>query len=164
MNVTYSCPHCQRLAPSPFDGSTEQITCPHCSQQIEIPADGVQDGRIDRCLVCPSADLFVRKDFPQRVGVAIVVIGIVGSSIAWGYGHVMWTFAILFGTALVDVLLYGLVGNALMCYRCHAHYREVADIDSYEPFHLETHEKHRQQVARVGVQGMSNVEARMTKE
>lgn len=148
MNVTYACPKCSRAVRETFDTSTPHLSCPHCGQQIQIGADAVQSNRVERCLVCPSTDLFVRKDFPQRVGVALVGIGIVGSSIAWYYTDVFWTFGILFLTALVDVLLYALVGDVLMCYRCEAEYRDVEKLESYEPFDLETHEKHRQMAAR----------------
>ena len=91
----------------------------------------------------------MRKDFPQRLGVALVFIGVVGSSIAWSYGNLWWTYGILFGTVLLDVLLYMVVGNALMCYRCHAQYRYVAGMDVHGPFDLETHEKYRQLAARM---------------
>ncbi len=60
-----------------------------------------------------------------------------------------WTYAILFVMALIDVLLYVLVGNLLQCYRCQAQYRGVAGLEGRERFHLETHERHRQQVARL---------------
>jgi hypothetical protein len=91
----------------------------------------------------------VRKDFPQRLGVAIVVVGIVASSIAWGYTFVVATFAILFATALVDVVLYLVVPDALMCYRCGAQYRGAPGISQHESFNLETHERYRQQAARM---------------
>jgi hypothetical protein len=100
-------------------------------------------------LVCPSVDLFVRKDFPQRLGVALVVVGIVASSIAWGFGRPLETFAILFATALADVVLYLVVPDALMCYRCGAEYRSVPGQERHGAFNLETHERHRQQVARM---------------
>ncbi len=102
-----------------------------------------------RCLVCPSTDLFVRKDFPQRLGVLIVAVGIIGSSIAWHYAHLAWTFGILFATALADLVLFALVGNALMCYRCGAQYRGVEEMDAHGQFNLETHEKYRQLAARL---------------
>ena len=114
-----------------------------------MPQDAVDGDRVQRCLVCPSTDLFVRKDFPQRLGVLIVAVGIIGSSIAWYHAHLLWTFGILFATALIDVLLYTLVGDALMCYRCQAQYRGVAEMDSHGLFDLETHEKHRQLNARL---------------
>jgi hypothetical protein len=81
--------------------------------------------------------------------VGIVVVGIVASSIAWGYTFVIATFAILFATALVDVVLYLIVPDALMCYRCGAQYRMAEGMSRHGAFNLETHERHRQQVARL---------------
>ena len=98
----------------------------------------------------------MRKDFPQRLGVALVTIGLLGSCVAWAYSQLYWTFGILFATALVDVLLYAVVPNALMCYRCGAMYRGAADIDQHGSFNLETHERHRQQKIRLA--GVRNQE------
>ena len=102
-----------------------------------------------KCLVCPSNELYVRKDFPQRLGVGLVIVGVVGSSIAWYHAEVFWTFAILFASALIDVLLFAVVGDALMCYRCGAQYRGAAEIESHGAFDLEKHEKYRQLAARL---------------
>lgn len=149
MNITYACPHCSAPQRAEIDDSLRQLTCSACQRSVETPADAMQGDRLRRCLVCPSHDLFMRKDFPQRVGVALVGVGIVGSSIAWSYNNLWWTFGILFSTALIDVALYMLVGNALMCYRCGAHYRGVAEMESHGAFDLETHEKYRQLAARM---------------
>ena len=150
MNVTFACPKCDAAVRQEFSDAAAELSCPSCGQSIRPAAGSVVGRRVVRCLACPSADLFVRKDFPQRVGVAIVAIGIVGSSIAWYHAHLAWTFGILFGTALADVLLYAAVGNALMCYRCGAQYRGTDEMDSHGQFDLETHEKHRQYAARQG--------------
>jgi DNA-directed RNA polymerase subunit RPC12/RpoP len=149
VNITYACPSCHAGVRNHFEADAAELVCPHCQSQVTIPGQAIAGHRIQRCLVCPSTDLFVRKDFPQRLGVALVVIGIVGSSIAWGYANLYWTFGILFATALVDVVLYLLVGDALMCYRCQAQYRGVAEMDSHGQFDLETHEKYRQLAARM---------------
>src|SRR6185369_4922364 len=93
--------------------------------------------------------LFVRKDFPQRVGVAVVVVGIVASCVAWAYMAVIATFAILFATALIDVVLYLVVPDALMCYRCGAQYRGFGGLSAHGAFNLETHERYRQQASRM---------------
>jgi len=116
---------------------------------VKIDDDAIVETRVKRCLVCPSTDLYVRKDFPQVIGVSLVVLGIVGSSIAWYQMNIAWTFGILFATALLDVLLYAWVGDALMCYRCNAQYRGVDEMDSHGNFDLETHEKYRQLAARL---------------
>ena len=149
MNITYACPACDAGVRLEFDSDSRELACPHCSKRLAIPADGVEGTRVKRCLSCPSTDLYVRKDFPQRLGVALVAIGIIGSSIAWYHMDVYWTFGILFVTALFDVLLYSLVGDALMCYRCQAQYRGIKEMDSHGSFDLETHEKYRQLLARL---------------
>lgn len=117
---------------------------------MSIPTDAFDGQVLCRCLACPSTDLFVRKDFPQRLGVAIVVVGIVGSSIAWGYSLLLATFAILFATALIDVVLYLIVPDALMCYRCGAQYRLAEGMSRHGAFNLETHERYRQQAVHGG--------------
>ena len=149
MNVTYACPHCGATTRSEFQADTTELGCIHCQQKLPVPVNALEDRRVRKCLVCPSTDLYVRKDFPQRIGVGLVVVGIVGSSIAWYFTNVFWTFGILFATALIDVLLYALVGDALMCYRCDALYRDVDDMDAHGTFDLETHERFRQLAARM---------------
>lgn len=149
MNVTFACPHCDATTRTEFDQQSQHLTCGHCEKQLAVPQGAVEGERVKRCLVCPSTDLYVRKDFPQRVGVALVGIGIIGSSIAWYHTSLLWTYGILFATALIDVLLYVFVGDALMCYRCNALYRGAEDMDSHGAFDLETHEKFRQLAARM---------------
>jgi hypothetical protein len=150
MHVTYACQACDAAVRQDFDESSTRLECPHCRQEIKLPTGAVDGRRVRRCLVCPSHDLYVRKDFPQRLGVLLVAIGIIGSSVAWHYSSLGWTFGILFATALVDLLLFAVVGNALMCYRCGAQYRGVAEMESHGQFNLETHEKYRQLAARTG--------------
>jgi hypothetical protein len=149
MNVTYQCPVCQKAVRETISAESVKLGCSHCGQQIAIPPQAIKGDRLNRCLVCPSTDLFARKDFPQRLGVALVIIGFVGSSIAWANYQVFWTFAILFATALVDLGLYIVMGESLTCYRCHAQYRGFDDIELHGGFDLETHERYRQMAARM---------------
>ena len=156
MNVTYACPHCDATSRGEFTEDTSDISCLHCQEKISVPQDAVQGRKVQRCLVCPSTELYVRKDFPQRLGVGLVVVAFVGSTIAWNYYNLWWTFGILFATALIDVLLYAFVGDALMCYRCSAIYRQVEEMDAHGAFDLETHEKFRQMAARMKETGSQN--------
>src|SRR5690606_31083451 len=110
-----------------LDERTTLIACTQCGHESAIPERAISGGlvtgeAIHRCVVCPSKELFARKNFPQRLGVAIVVIGFVLSCITWNYRWVVPTFAILFATAAIDVVLYLFMGNVLECYRCHARY------------------------------------------
>jgi hypothetical protein len=135
---------------------TARLLCPSCGKQIAVPPDAINGGQIHRCLVCPSTELYARKDFPQRLGVALVVIGFIGSSIAWANYQVLWSFAILFGTALVDLFLYLVMGESLTCYRCHAQYRGFEEIERHGAFDLATHERHRQMAGRLKEQQWSS--------
>jgi DNA-directed RNA polymerase subunit RPC12/RpoP len=148
MNVTYRCPACEQTVRTAFTAASAELACPECASKLTVPVGAVLDERIERCLVCPSTDLFARKDFPQKLGVALVIFGFVASSIAWANYQVFWTFAILFATALVDLVLYLVMGESLTCYRCHAQYRGAREIERHGGFDLETHERYRQLAAR----------------
>ena len=102
-----------------------------------------------RCLICGSSDLFVRKDFPHRLGLAIVVSGFTLSCMTWYFYWTYLTFAVLFATALADMVLFFIVGESLTCYRCRAEYRQLPSMTEHGPFSLETHERYRQQAARL---------------
>ena len=150
MNVTFPCPKCEAVNRAEVSSATAALRCDRCDQELRIPPGAIDTGGgLHHCLACPSTDLFVRKDFPQRLGVAIVTVGLLASCVAWGYSQLYLTFGILFATALVDVVLYVFVPNALMCYRCGAMYRGATDVDTHEAFNLETHERHRQQTIRL---------------
>lgn len=149
MKIAFACPHCDATTQTAFDQQPGELVCEHCQYKIETPASAVVGDKIERCLCCGSQELFVRKDFSQRIGVAIIVAGFVASTIAWAYYWKIATYCILFGSALLDVVLYFTVRNMLECYRCHAQYRDVPGLDSYEPFRLEVHEKYRQQAIRL---------------
>ena len=147
-SVSYSCPYCHATIRRQADRSTVELVCSYCQSALN-PAEKAVDGTwLRRCMVCSSSDLFVRKDFPQRLGVTIVVLGIAASCVAWYKYNVWLTFGILFATALLDVVLFLFVGNLLECYRCHAQYRGFSELEGHSPFQLEVHERYRQQAAR----------------
>jgi len=152
MNVTFRCPHCDQTAVVDFDQQAQQLECPACRAAWPIAAGTVTQSKLARCMICPSAELYARKDFSQSVGVAIVVAGAVISSVFWAWRMPFWTYGVLFATALIDIVLYLTVGNVLQCYRCQAQYRGVPGLEEHGGFDLETHEKHRQQRIRLGQQ------------
>jgi hypothetical protein len=86
------------------------------------------------------------------------VAGLAASCVAWANRELVITFGILFGTALLDVILFLFMPNCLSCYRCGARYSgdgitaQLGDSHlgsrQFGGFDLETHEKHRQLVAR----------------
>lgn len=152
MNLSFVCRQCQRPARIQAREQLDRVVCPHCQSGYDL-AGMWRESRLCSCPICGCRELFVRKDFSQRLGVMIVGTGIVLSSIAWAYHLRFVTYGVLFATALIDVVLYFSVGNMLQCYRCHAEYRDLAGLEEREPFNLETHERYRQQEARLADQG-----------
>jgi hypothetical protein len=149
MKVTYACPHCHATTHAPLDEQTSSIACTRCAHATAIPEGAIEGENLHRCVVCPSKELFARKNFPQRVGVAIVVVGFALSFVTWGYRWVLPTFAILFATAAIDLILYFFMGNVLECYRCQARYAGGENLDDHGPFDLEVHERYRQEKIRL---------------
>lgn len=155
IQVTYRCPQCDAPVRCEVDENQQGISCPQCGRRQSEVREVVTDGSVGRCLVCAGSDLFVRKDFPQRIGVSIVIFGFAASCVTWYYHRVILTFAVLFATALVDVVLYRFMGDVLECYRCHAQYRGGVNLSRHGPFELEVHERYRQQRARMEQAGAS---------
>ena len=149
MNVEFACPRCERSCSVETKPDERRLSCPHCQLEIEQPEGAFEEGRLERCLVCPSHDLFVRKDFPQRLGVAIVVVGFALSCVTWNFYWTKLTFAVLFATAIIDLALFAVVGESLTCYRCGAQYRGLEGLKNYHGFDLEIHERYRQEAARL---------------
>jgi hypothetical protein len=149
MKVAFACPHCDQTSQTPISTETGELRCDHCGHVLPTPEDAFQGEKLSRCLCCGSHELFIRKDFSQRLGVAIIATGFVAATITWAMYWRIATYLILFGSALLDVVLYFTVNNLLECYRCHAQYRGLPGLESYEPFSLEVHEKYRQQEIRL---------------
>ena len=87
--ITFSCPDCSGLLQATFDESHVEIQCLECHANRDLPSPDMSGGYLQKCMACPSTELFVRKDFPQRLGVTIVVIGFAVSSYFWAYHNVM---------------------------------------------------------------------------
>lgn len=168
MRITYACPACQATTSTDGIETCDSLACTSCGAVLPIPADafaagdGEHPARLQRCIACPSLELFVRKNFPQRLGVSIVVAGLAASCVAWANRELVLTFGILFGSALLDVMLFLFMPNCLTCYRCGARYsgEGVEDLGgdatggrTFGGFDLETHEKHRQLAARTKQRG-----------
>jgi len=57
-------------------------------------------------------------------------------------------WAILLGSAAIDLVLYLIVGDVIICYRCQARHTGLPRQKSYDPFDLAIAEKYRQERLR----------------
>lgn len=119
--------------------------CPQCDHRVEFAqADAV----LPACTVCGCGELYKKKDFPHWLGMTILTTACVLSVFTYGWYAKWLTWAILIGSAVVDGLLYLMVGDAVVCYRCHAHHKGVSSGAQHPPFELTVGERYRQQRMR----------------
>lgn len=145
MNLEFQCPECESWT------RTEQTdapawTCNACEAVVEAaaPADSID---LSACRVCGNTELYTQKAFPHWLGMSILVGAFAASVVTYALYWVVATWVILIGSAAVDVLLYLLVPNAVVCYRCQARYRGFAG-PRPEAFDLAVGEKYRQERLR----------------
>ena len=97
------------------------------------------------CPACGCRDLFVRKDFPQKIGLAIVAaaaiafLALAAKRETFYLG--VWVLVI---AAAIDAVLYALVPKVTVCYRCRAEFRDRPINPEHEGFELALGEKYRQ--------------------
>ena len=96
------------------------------------------------CPECGCRDLFVRKDFPQKTGLLVVVVaGLAFLYFAARRGTFYVGVWVLVSAAAIDALLYALVPKVTVCYRCRAEFRGVPLNPGHGGFELAVAEKYR---------------------
>lgn len=153
MQLSFICPRCGNPARAALVPDAHAVACRNCDWSRPVGTDCVVDGTPRRCLVCGCEDLWRQKDFPQRLGLAIVGLGILLSTVAYAYWRPVLALGILMLFALADLLLYTFMKDVLVCYRCGARHHS-ANLDREHPqFNLETAERYRQEAKRLAQAG-----------
>jgi hypothetical protein len=128
-------------------GDAAEWTCAHCGQRLDIEPRGDLKG-LEACAVCENSELYKKKNFPHWLGLSILVTAsvlfLVAQAIYWQWFG--WT--VFIASAIVDGLLYLWVGDAIVCYRCQAHYGGIASNSRHAPYELATAERYRQERLR----------------
>lgn len=132
--IAFACPRCGREALSRRDGNG---ACAHCGEATRLDVSGLlgEPPTVERCPACGGRQLYVQRDFNQKAGIAIVVIGSVLAPFTPFYSS-------LFVAAALDAVLYVLVPEITVCYRCHAHFRRFARNPAHEKFDLHLAEQY----------------------
>jgi hypothetical protein len=132
--IGFACPHCGRETTCGVDG---RGTCLACGQATSLDVSGIAGAppRVERCPACAGQQLYVQRDFNQKAGITIVVIGSVLAPFTPFYSS-------LFAAALLDAVLYLLVPEITVCYRCHAHFRGFARNPAHQKFDLHLAEQY----------------------
>ncbi len=139
MEVTGACPLCRERVELNVGRAGGPVRCPSCSGEVLVQLGDIffEKGTIDRCVLCAETHLYRQKDFNQRLGCAILAAGsLVGLVLSAFYG-ILILWGVLAVAALLDFVLYRLVPEVIICYRCQAHYRHLADNPDIGPFDLQ---------------------------
>jgi hypothetical protein len=148
--IRYRCAACGSMSRAALSKDLARFACSNCSRQTNVPKSVFQGEHLVACARCGCPDLFSRKDFSPRLGLAIVIAGALASGVAWAYYRQYLAVGILLMVALLDLAFYHLVGAVVQCYACHAQHRHLGRTQPYIPFNLETHEKYRGGLRREG--------------
>ncbi len=146
MKVVCACPVCDTAVR--FDTGAASIwQCPACDHTAHVHADP-DAGAFDRCAACGNRELYKKKDFPHAFGLGLLTVACLASIIPYWLYRIEWVWVILIGTAVIDGVLYLLVGDVVVCYRCNAHHRRFPADPEHKPFELTVQERYRQERIR----------------
>ena len=128
---------CRQCAAEAVAGSDGRGRCPACGSPAELSVSAsLRDQRIvDRCPACAGEQLYVQRDFNQKAGLAVVVVGGILAPFTPYYSS-------LVVAALVDAGLYALLPEITICYRCQAHFRGFARNPRHQAFDLHVAEQY----------------------
>jgi hypothetical protein len=131
MSVHFLCPKCEtRLARESGEAARPCERCGASNDVAAPPADAV----IGRCAACGHDELYFQKDFNRATGITLVVIGAVLAPFTY--------FISLAVVTILDWIIWRMVKNVIVCYRCQAVHRGYDVPPSIKPFDLATHDRH----------------------
>ncbi|MSO56985.1 MAG: hypothetical protein EXQ55_08725 [Acidobacteria bacterium] len=125
MQVIAHCPGCDAGLPVNAAEAPDAIACGGCGHHLPLSfTEPVRtDAKVDACPVCSGPDFYIRKDFDPKIGLTVIVIGALISAGFYWFGEDLIAYAILGFAALVDLFVYGRLGDVTVCYRCHSEFR-----------------------------------------
>ena len=144
VKVVFPCPTCAAVARTSLD-EPHDWQCPACDHRMHFEK---ANSTLSACAVCGNHALYKQKDFPHRLGLFVLLSAFVLSVFTYGWYEKWLTWTILIGSAVFDGVLYLWVGDALVCYRCHAHHKGMPRDSGYAPFEITTGERYRQERIR----------------
>lgn len=98
---------------------------------------------LETCPKCGCREMFIRKDFPQKVGLAVVVVAGITFIILAAWRGTFWVGAmVLVLAAVIDLVFYAIVPKMTVCYRCRAEFRGPIN-PKHEGYELAVGEKYR---------------------
>lgn len=151
MELTFECPRCRAVGTTRPAAPGEEAACRACGEVRPLRPEAFDTEGVRACPLCATEDLYVQKDFPQGLGLAIVIAGFVVSTVFWYYERPVPALGVLLVSALADMALYRVVPDVTICYRCLSQFRGAGANPGgrFHPFDLAVGERYRQERLRI---------------
>ncbi len=151
LELTFSCPNCEATGSVKGVEHATEAACLQCGKARPLRHEAIGRMGLEACPCCLTSDLYVQKDFPQGLGLFIILVGFAISTVFWYYEMPIPAYLVLVASAVLDYVLYHTVGDVTICYRCLCQIRGPgANPDGrFQPFDLAVGERYRQERLRV---------------
>ena len=146
MNIRFACPECDHPGRWHVQAA-ESWQCPACDHRLDFATPPAGQA-LAACAVCGTVELYRKKDFPHWLGMLLLVAACVAFLVTNSLRQQWLAWGILLGSALIDGVLYLVVGDVIVCYRCEAHHRGFAPNPLPGPYELTIGERYRQERLR----------------
>jgi hypothetical protein len=131
------------------DPARPEWTCASCGQSRPLALPDRAPGKpLQQCVACGNIQFYRQKNFPQWLGVSLLAVACTSFFVLQVLYLPELAWIVLLGSAGVDALVYLLVGDVLICYRCFARHYGWPRNRAYDPFELAIAEKYRQERLR----------------
>ncbi len=150
MELTFACPNCGVVGHVMAIESATQADCRSCGKARALKPEAISAEQLLACPWCMTSDLYIQKDFPQGLGLFIVCVGFAISTGFWYYEMPIPAYLVLVVSIVLDLVMYHLVGDVTICYRCLCQMRGAGTNPDgrYQPFDLALGERYRQERIR----------------
>lgn len=119
MELQWRCLRCLAVnesRPATPDEAAGPLACAKCGESTPARPEAFRPrgeaARIAACPACGCPDLYRQRDFNRKLGFAIVLLGGILAP---------WTrYTSILGCLLIDVIIYRLTRDVVLCYHCHA--------------------------------------------
>ncbi len=146
MRIRFDCrdEHCPAMIEyRPLGAGDETFACPRCRREYALRDTTalIRDRTLRKCALCGSEEMFIRKNFPQKTGLLIVVLaGLI--SFLYLKTNTALAYGILAAAVLADVIIYYFIGVVTVCYRCRTEYWGASRNKNHDWFDLAASEKY----------------------
>lgn len=119
--LRYACGKCEAEVRVPLAEDPARAACPGCGAEKELRRGATAGGRVAHCPLCGCGELYVTREFPRGIGLAVVGIAATASFVVYGAtSSPYYSLLPLAAATILDAILYRFTPPLVVCYLCQA--------------------------------------------